>query len=320
MPKKRRVTLQHRLEYAAVRALQALICALPAGAARNLGAGLGSLAYWMGVRRDVVMGHLRRVFGGERGEGELEEIARESYRNFGRMTFEYGRFPRLTRRDVDRLVTVTGGRHLDEALGKGRGAILVAGHFGNWEMAATLAWKGYPVTFLVGEQHNVLVDGLMNRLRERFGVQTVPVTGSLTGVLRALRSNRVVAMLSDQDAGRNGVFVDFLGLPASTPYGPGRMAARTGAPLIPGVALRGRGGAHELVICPPVPPPPDDLTLEERTRLLTQGYTSVFERFILEHPDHYFWMHRRWKTRPEPPDRAGRPLGGRPPALDPRLD
>jgi KDO2-lipid IV(A) lauroyltransferase len=305
MPRNRTVTFQHRLEYGATRAVQALICALPAGAARAVGAGLGSFAFGpLGIRRDVVMEHLESVFGEERGPDELADIARESYRNFGRMTFEYARFPRLTREDVDTLITVTGSEHLDAALDRGKGAILVAGHFGNWETITTLGWKGYPMTLLVGEQHNILVDGLMNRLRGRFGAEIVPVTGNLMGVLRALRQNRVVAMLSDQDAGRNGVFVDFLGRPASTPYGPGRMAAGTGAALLPASVIRGPAGAHEIVVSRAVEPPPEDLPSDERVRLLTQGYTSEFGRFIREYPEHYFWMHRRWKTRP-PAKEAG---------------
>jgi KDO2-lipid IV(A) lauroyltransferase len=298
MARDRRITLQHRLEYAAVRAAQAAICALPERAARAVGAFLGDLAFSaLRIRRAVVMEHLRRVFGGEMSEDELARVARESYRNFGRMTFEYARFPRLRLADIEAGIAVVGGEHLDNALAGGRGAVLVAAHFGNWELAATLASRGYPLTFLVGEQHNVLVDGLMNRLRERFGVETVPVTGSLMGVLRALRRNRIVAMLSDQDAGKSGVFVEFLGREASTPYGPARMSARTGAPLLPGVAVRKGGGKHELVICPPVSPLPEGTPLDEQVRALTQGYTSVFERFIRERPDHYFWMHRRWKTR-----------------------
>jgi len=158
---------------------------------------------------------------------------------------------------------------------------------------------GYPVSFLVGEQHNTLVDGLMNRLRQGFGVETIPLTGSLRGVFRALRRNRIVAMLSDQDAGKGGIFVDFFGRPASTPYGPARFAVAAGAPLIPGVAVRHPGGRHELVIAPPVPAPPEGTQPAEAARLLTQAYTSAFEGFIRRHPDHYFWMHRRWKTRPD---------------------
>jgi KDO2-lipid IV(A) lauroyltransferase len=303
--RERKITLSHRLEYAAVRVLQTLICALPGGAARELGAGLGSLAYTLGIRREVTLEHLSRVFGGERSEAEIEAIARESYRNFGRTTFEYGRFPRLDAREIEETVSLEGGEHLDRALEGGRGAILVAGHFGNWELAGTLATMGYPLTFLVGEQHNTLVDGLMNRLRARFGVELVPLTGSLMGVLRALRRNRIVAMLSDQDAGSSGIFVDFLGLPASTPYGPGRIAARTGAPLVPGNAVRRPRGRHSLVIRPPVPPPPEGASPEEAARHYTQAYTTALEGFVRSHPEQYFWMHRRWKTRPpeasEPP-------------------
>ena len=256
MSRTRKITLLHRLEYAAGRAAQAAICALSAGCARAVGAGLGAFAFSvLRLRRRVVMEHLERVFAGERSDRELVAVARESYRNFGRMTFEYMRFPRMRASDIEALITVSGSEHLDAALEGGKGAVLVAGHFGNWETLAMLACKGYPMTFLVGEQHNILVDGMMNRLRARFGGELVPVTGNLMGVLRALRRNRVVCMLSDQDAGRNGVFVEFLGKPASTPYGPGRMSESTDAPLLPCAIVRHGGGAHEIVVCPPVAHP-----------------------------------------------------------------
>jgi len=294
------VTLAHRLEYAAVRAAQGIVCALPSGLARELGAGLGDLAFSvLRVRRRVAVRQLTRALGSEHTGRELEHIAREAYRNFGRMTFEYARFPRLGPAQIEGTVRVTGGEHLRAALDRGKGAILVAAHFGNWELAAALATMGYPVSFLVGEQHNTLVDGLMNRLRQGFGVETIPLTGSLRGVFRALRANRIVAMLSDQDAGKRGIFVDFFGRPASTPYGPARFAVASGAALIPGVAIRHPRGRHELVISAPVGPAPEGVSSDEAARELTQRYTRVFEDFIRERPDHYFWMHRRWKTRPD---------------------
>lgn len=298
--RKRDLTVGDRLEYAAVRGGQAVVCALPAGAARELGALLGGFAFSvLRVRRDVAVRQISRALGPDLTGREIERTALEAYRNFGRMTFEYARFPRLSRREIEATVRVTGAEHLKAALAGGKGAILVAAHFGNWELAAALATMGYPVSFLVGEQHNTLVDGLMNRLRQGLGVETIPLTGSLRGVFRALRANRIVAMLSDQDAGKGGVFVDFFGRPASTPYGPARFAVATGAPLIPGVAVRHPHGCHELVIAPPVARAPSGATTEEAARVLTQAYTSVFEDFIRRRPDHYFWMHRRWKTRPD---------------------
>jgi len=307
----RRTTLSHRLEYAGVRLFHWIVNALPMAGARELGAGFGRAAFSLGIRRRVTMAHLERVFGDEKSPAELLAIARESYENFGRMTFEFARFPRLSPALVRETVSLTGGEHLDRALEGGSGAILVGGHFGNWELAATLATRGYPLTFLVGEQHNILVDRMMNRLRERFGVEIVPLTGSLLGVLRALRSNRIVAMLSDQDAGRRGVFVDFLGRSASTPYGPGRLAARTGAPLLPGNAVRRDRARHEIVVSPPVAPPPDGMEGEDAVRHYTQAYTTALESLVRRYPEQYFWMHRRWKTRPpEEPSKASAAVEG----------
>jgi KDO2-lipid IV(A) lauroyltransferase len=299
LAREKTTTLSHRLEYGAARALQGLICLLPAAAASGMGAALGD-AVWsiFRIRRSVVLDQLERALGDGFDEGARARIARESYRNFGRMTFEYARFPRLTPDAIERTVSLSGREHLDRALEAGGGAIIVSGHSGNWELFATLATMGYPITFLVGEQHNLLVDRLMNRLRVRFGGEVVPMTGSLKGIFRALRANRLVMMLSDQDAGKRGVFVDFLGRPASTPYGSGRLAAATGAPLLPGMVVRQAHGRHEIAISPPVATPDPGLDTDERVRLLTQGYTSAFEQFIRRYPEQYFWMHKRWKTRP----------------------
>ncbi len=299
MARRRKTTLSHRMEYCAARVFQALICASPAAFSRETGAFLGGFAFSpLHIRRDVTMDHLRGALGEELNEEELVRIARESYRNFGRMTFEFARFPRLTPRRVKEMVSLTGAEHLDRALGKGKGAILVAGHLGNWEYMATLPMMGYPMTFLVGEQHNILVDGLMNMMRARFGGEIVPVTGSLRGIFRAVRDNRVVMMLSDQDAGRRGTFVEFFGRQASTPYGSGRLAAATGAALLPGTVVGRGGGHHEIVISPAVEPPLDGNDSDEAARYYTQAYTREFEAFIRSDPDQYFWMHRRWKTRP----------------------
>ncbi len=293
------------MEYCTARVLQALICVGPAGIARETGAFLGAVAFSIvRIRRAVTMDHLRRALGNEFCEKELVRIARESYRSFGRMTFEYARFPRLTPRRIGKTVSLVGAEHLDRALEKGKGAILVAGHLGNWEYLATLPTMGYSVTFLVGEQHNMLVDGLMNKMRAKFGGEIVPLTGSLKGVFRALRSNRVVVMLSDQDAGKRGTFVEFFGRQASTPYGSGRLAAATGAALLPGMVV-GRGrGRHEIVVCPAIEPPPDGTPSDEAAHFYTQAYTREFERLVRSDPEQYFWMHKRWKTRP-PDESAG---------------
>ena len=121
MSRNRRTTFRHRLEYGAARAVQAVICALPAGAARAVGGSLGSFAFTvLKLRSDVTMRNLKRAFGHRFDRETLLAIACESYRNFGRLTFEYARFPRLTERDIEELITVTGAEYIDAALARGK--------------------------------------------------------------------------------------------------------------------------------------------------------------------------------------------------------
>jgi KDO2-lipid IV(A) lauroyltransferase len=250
-------------------------------------------------RRKVALDNLRSAFP-EKTEAERAVICGRAYRNFAKMVFEYSRFPVLKKEDVLSLCSVEHRERIDDLLSEGRGAVLVAGHFGNWElMGAALAMMGYPVSFLVGEQHNRLVDDMMNRNRERMGIGIIHMGVAVRGVIRALRSNGFVALLSDQDAGREGVFVDFFGRPSSTHQGPAVFALKMGSPILFGSAVRLDGGRMRMEM--------DVLHFDdlkevtpENIRTVTQAYTRLLEKAVREHPDHWFWMHRRWKT--EPPD------------------
>ena len=187
---------------------------------------------------------------------------------------------------------------MDWILKRGRGAILVGGHFGNWElMGAALAQMGYPIVFLVGEQHNILVDRMMNRHREFMGIQIIHMGAAVRGVIKSLRANCIVALLSDQDAGRDGVFVDFFGKKSSTHQGPAVFALKTGVPIVFASAIRRPCGRHHIVLEKLCFDHLKNIT-DENIKEVTQAYTSLLERKIREYPDHWFWMHRRWKSSP----------------------
>jgi KDO2-lipid IV(A) lauroyltransferase len=265
-----------------------------------IGAVLGTVAFDLfRVRRAVSLANLERAFP-EAAPGELVAIARRSYRQFGRTVAEFAAFEKLRPERILRLVEFEGLEHFDRALEAGRGAVLFTGHFGSWELlGAAIAARGYPIDFLVGRQSNPWVDALMNRLRRIQGIGIIEREMALRKVLRSLRRNRFVALLADQDARRSGVFVDFFGTPASTPRGPALFALHQGCPVIPGFIIR-EGSRHRAVIGPPLWPR-DDLQREEAIRDLTQRLASRLEDVVRRHPDHYFWPHRRWKTRPPEP-------------------
>lgn len=258
---------------------------------------LGGLGYAAGVRRGVALGNLARAFPDKRPR-EIAGIARRLYRNLGRNLVELLRFERQSTDDIKRLVSFEGEEHFQTALARDKGAILVSGHYGNWELyAAAIASAGYPFSVVVYPQHNVRVDLLLNRLRRGKGVGIIYKRNAAKDVLRALAANRLVTMLADQDAGPDGAFAEFFGRPASTTRGPALFAVKTGAPIITGVIVREPGGRHRGIIDPPLYA---DRTAdrERETERLTREIASRLEARVRERPDHWYWVHKRWKTRP----------------------
>ena len=188
-----------------------------------------------------------------------------------------------------------GLEHIRAAVEAGHGAIMVSGHFGNWEGAgAALKVNGVPLHFLVGEQTNARVDDVINDLRRAQHIGIITRASALKKVLVTLRNNEVVALLADQDARKGGVVVNFLGRPASTVRGPALFAIRAQCPIVPFFIHR-EGKKHRAAILPPIWPDPAQ-TEEASVHALTQAYTDALALAIQAHPDEYFWPHKRWKS------------------------
>jgi KDO2-lipid IV(A) lauroyltransferase len=222
--------------------------------------------------------------------------------NLGRCLVEFAAFKKLSATTILESVDLDGFEYFEEVLRAGRGAVLFTGHFGNWELiAARTAAMGHPLHVLVGVQSNRKVDALMNSLRRAQNTKVIDQKAGLRHVLRVLAGNGLVAMLADQDARKGGIFVDFLGRPASTHREPARLALKHGCPILTGFMIRKGGGRHVAKILPPLWAN-KELDEEAAIHDLTQRYTSHLELFIRDYPDHYFWAHRRWKTKPPESD------------------
>jgi KDO2-lipid IV(A) lauroyltransferase len=156
-----------------------------------------------------------------------------------------------------------------------------------------------PVDFLVGEQTNKLVDDYMNRIRHDSKIGTIPIGVSMRGIFSALKRNRLVAMLTDQDARKAGIFVDFFGIPASTYPGAAQFAQKLGCPIIFCYICRQADETHRAVFLPPMEVDTSAGKQEEVLRL-TAAHVKALEEAVSKHPDQYFWAHRRWKTKPPP--------------------
>lgn len=294
----RRATFKDWLEYVVAKCFVLAMQALPAKLALRIANLLGVLIFdVIRYRRDVALANLRSCLGGVLGEGELRSIARRSYASFAMALADLARLPLVDDRFISKHIKIAGLHHLDRLRRESRGAILVTGHFGSWELLGyTMVRLGYPVVFVVGVQRNPLVQDLMNQLRTRAGIEIIERSSTLA-IMRSLRQGKFVAMLADQDARRRGVFVTFFGKPASTPIGPARLALWSGSPIVTGFIMRDNLLDFRVVIEEPIMVP-EGMDEASAVAELTQRFTSRLETHIRSKPDHWLWSHRRWKSSP----------------------
>jgi len=220
--------------------------------------------------------------------------------NDGLLMASFARFGKRTPEDLGRFITVKNAEAVGKALEGKRGALLLTAHFGNWEaLGARLGQMGYPVSVLGGRQRNPLVEDLFARYRGNMGLQSLTVGKSLRPIVEAFEQNQCLATLADQDGGPDGFFIDFLGRKASVQTGLFSLAARRRVPIVTGFSMREgrtwRGELHD-------PEWPREAHTKEaaeiEARRLAGFYTRRVEQYVRKHPDHWFWVHRRWRTRP----------------------
>jgi KDO2-lipid IV(A) lauroyltransferase len=292
-----RKTLIQWRDYLILRLVFLVARPLPFRALQRLGGALG-LACWhvAPFRRRVVLENLTACFGDAMDAAAIQRLARDFYVQLGTTLLEFCGYWRLKPEQVRALVTVEGAEHVETVRGFEKGALLVSGHFGNWELlGAWLAANGFDVSFMVKTQSNLRVDRLQNEVRGRAGVGIIRTGASVRDMVRVLRGGGLIGLLGDQDAGAQGMIMDFLGQPASVLTGTGTLAYKLKLPVATGFMVRQRDGTHRLVVQEPIMPDPD---LDEETAVaeITRIHTQRLEAMIRQHPEHYFWVHRRWKS------------------------
>jgi KDO2-lipid IV(A) lauroyltransferase len=307
-------SLRHRAEYGALRGLVRALGAVPWGSAGRVGASVGALGFKpLGVRRRVVERQIAAAFPELTGE-QVTEMARASYRHLGRSAIETALLPGLGQAGVLRLVSeVENWEAVERAKAGGKGIVVVAGHLGNWELAAAyIAARGIPLDVIVRRMGNPLFDAYLNQTREQLGMNVVYDAQAVRHTPRALREGRAVGFVADQGVrGLASTFVPFFGRPAKTPRGAAVFALRFGSPVVFTTALRKPDGTY-LVGFEEIPVV-DTGNRESDVDALVLRFTRVLEKWVRRAPEQYFWQHRRWRR--QPPDT---PAELRDPAAEPR--
>ena len=229
------------------------------------------------------------------GRDERRRLVDGVFRSIARLLLAFARFPRIARDNVSEWIRCEGREHYEEGLRRGRGILFATAHLGNWELSAFAhALLAAPMHVVVRPLDNPKIDALVESRRTLLGNRIIEKKDAARGILRALAANEAVGILIDQNASlEEGVFVDFFGVPACANAGFAKIAARSGATVIPGFALWSESERrYVLRFYPPVEMTGD--TVEDTRRLQRQ-----LENVIREYPDQWLWIHRRWKTRPK---------------------
>ncbi|MEK7367812.1 MAG: lysophospholipid acyltransferase family protein [candidate division NC10 bacterium] len=293
--------LRERLEFWGAMAAVLLVEFLPEPLAFTLGRLLGRLWYAVDARhRKIALENLARAFGSRTTAAEREAIARNHFIHLGYTFVETCRLRGLSAARLEQVVRVEGVEHRQRARERGRGVVVVTAHFGSWEVL-TRAWLlvGEAAAIVARPLDNPLLEAWIAGIRTAGGNRVIPKRHAFRHLVETLRRGGTVAMLLDQNVAREqGVFVDFFGTLACTTTAATLAARRTGAALLPVVCPRRAPGCFTVRIGKEIPVA---VTGDRRRDILatTAEATAVLEGFIREHPEQWFWVHRRWKTRPE---------------------
>lgn len=275
---------------------------LPKRGAMRLGKGIGILFYHLvKKRREIALSNLQIAFGDRFTPSKHTEICKASFINVGKTCIEFLRFPKLNTENIWSEVSVEGAENLHAALAKGKGAIVFLPHFGNWELlslvyGALIPNRAKAIAFPI---KNALLNTYIWQRREQMSLKLIPRKRAVRETMRALKNNQAIGFFADQNAGPEGIFVDFLGKPASAARGPAVLARKTGAPLIFSLSVRQPDDRHKVYILPSIHVEPS-CNFEQDIEDYTKQMLKQLEAYIHKYPEQWLWLHNRWKTQPPP--------------------
>lgn len=267
---------------------------LPLAALSRIGEALGMLLYWLVLpRRNVVLTNLRLCFP-EMSENERRRLARTHFRAFARSLIEHGILWWGSKEDVQRLVQVDGLEHW-RSIGD-RPVILLAPHFIGLDMGGIRLAADHRLNSVYSRQKSAAFDAILMHGRTRFGQTTLFARqNGIRSMVKSLRNGEPFYYLPDMDLGaRDSVFAPFFGVPTATITGLSRIAHLAGAVVVPCVTRQLPGSAGYVVRLYPAWKgfPSADLQADARRM------NAFIEERVREMPEQYYWLHKRFKTRP----------------------
>ena len=250
---------------------------------------LGAFVYnRIPVRKKQAFNNIKKAFP-EETDAWIDNVLERTYRLVSSNILEFLALPK----SIESVNFRIDNQHiLDQASAIGKGVILITAHFGLWELwGSWLGKNGYPIWGIIQRQENAGADLFFKQLRESYGMNHIYRKSSLDNMYKLFEMNKIVILASDQDAKSKGVFVKFFGHPSSTPKGSAIFHLRTGSPMVFSLAHKEKDGTVVISFSK------IETNSNSSIETITQTYIHMLEEKIRQYPDHYFWFHRKWKTK-----------------------
>ncbi|HSP88398.1 MAG TPA: lysophospholipid acyltransferase family protein [Ignavibacteriaceae bacterium] len=251
--------------------------------------------YIIPIRKKVVLENLKKAFP-HLDEKKITEVALNCYKNFIISFIEIMCLPSLSKEEIINILPVKNADLIKRKYDEGKGVILLSAHFGNWEyIAASVSTRiNIPFHVVVKPQRNPFVNDWMNKVRTKWINKIIPLGITIRQVYKELKNKNIVAMVADQRGPYEGIRVNFFGMKTAAYSGPAMLAVKTESPIIYGLTIRQLDYSYKVIL--------EEINLsnlpedeEEKIIEITQRHTSFLEKFILQYPEQWFWMHKRWK-------------------------
>ena len=301
MPKKKS-KIQTKAELYAVRSLLGAIGALPLETSMRFGKSFGKFLSKKFPKLQKTASRNLEIALPELSAEEKERIVHGTFESLGRHLGFVSHFRKFKHEDIKDLIEVVGkAENFDPAYAKGNGVLFFTGHFGSWEVFNLLAPAfGYGMNILVRRIDNPLVEDFVDSFRTKFGTVTLDKTKSARKMFRVLENGEILGILADLNAQeKEGVFVDFFGVQASTTTSIAKLALKTNAEILPAFAVWNEEKGKYIVYLEPAIEYEKSENQAEDIKIITQKITNIVEQYVRKYPEQWLWIHKRWNTRPK---------------------
>lgn len=261
---------------------------------------MGRLAFMFAVheRKNTII-HLTRAYGFEKTHAEIHDLAKSVFLNIATCVADAIRLPLLVKDGtIDKLVSLENFHYFTDEVQKGKGVIIMTGHYANWELMGTWVVRhGYPVKVVAKKSYDPRLDKLIVGYRNEAGYANTARGNAVKGVVEGLMNGETFGLLFDLDTKVKGVFVDFFGQPAHTATIPVLLSTKLNVPIVP-MFIRLTKDYNYVITCFEKLVFVSTGDEEKDVVTHTQICSDVYEKVIRAHPEQWIWMHRRWKKKP----------------------